>query len=61
MLPVLISGYWENEDKTKEVMVTDDEGRLWMATGDEGSMDEDGYLRITGRIKDIIIRGTNLN
>ena len=58
MLPVLISGYWENEEKTKEVTVTDDEGRLWMMTGDEGSMDKDGYLRITGRIKDIIIRGT---
>jgi len=52
-------GYWENEEKTKEVMVTDEEGRLWMMTGDEGSMDKDGYLTITGRIKDIIIRGTN--
>jgi long-subunit acyl-CoA synthetase (AMP-forming) len=50
-------GYWENEEKTKEVMVRDEEGRLWMITGDEGSMDKDGYLSITGRIKDIIIRG----
>lgn len=50
-------GYWNNEEKTREVMVTDDAGRLWMMTGDEGSMDKDGYLRITGRIKDIIIRG----
>jgi acyl-CoA synthetase (AMP-forming)/AMP-acid ligase II len=40
--------------------VTDDEGRLWMMTGDEGSMDKDGYLTITGRIKDIIIRGISL-
>jgi len=52
-----MKGYWENEKKTKEVMVKDAEGRLWMMTGDEGSMDEDGYLSITGRIKDIIIRG----
>jgi len=53
----LMIGYWENEEKTNEVMVKDEEGRLWMLTGDEGSMDKDGYLSITGRIKDIIIRG----
>ena len=50
-------GYWDNEEKTNEVMIRDEEGRLWMITGDEGSMDKDGYLSITGRIKDIIIRG----
>jgi len=54
---LLQKGYWENEEKTREVMVKDEEGRLWMMTGDEGSMDKDGYLSITGRIKDIIIRG----
>ena len=54
------AGYWENEEKTNEVMVRDEEGRLWMITGDEGSMDKDGYLSITGRIKDIIIRGIPL-
>jgi long-subunit acyl-CoA synthetase (AMP-forming) len=51
------TGYWENETKTNEVMVTDNNGRRWMMTGDEGLMDKDGYLTITGRIKDIIIRG----
>lgn len=55
----LTIGYWENEEKTNEVMVKDEEGRLWMLTGDEGSMDKDGYLSITGRIKDIIIRGSS--
>lgn len=56
-IPKLIVGYWEDEEKTKESMVRDREGRLWMRTGDEGSMDTEGYLSITGRIKDIIIRG----
>ncbi|KAL3479634.1 acetyl-CoA synthetase-like protein [Aspergillus californicus] len=50
-------GYWRNEEKTSEVMKTDEEGRLWMFTGDEAVLDEGGYARITGRIKDIIIRG----
>ncbi|GLB39151.1 putative AMP-binding enzyme C-terminal domain [Lyophyllum shimeji] len=54
---LLQKGYWGDEDQTREVMKTDKEGTLWMHTGDEGVMDEEGYLRIVGRIKDIIIRG----
>lgn len=53
----LQKGYWRNPQKTAEVMRTDQEGVLWMHTGDEAAFDEDGYCRITGRIKDIIIRG----
>ena len=37
--------YWEDEKRTSEVMKKDDEGTLWMYTGDEGIMDEEGYLR----------------
>lgn len=50
-------GYWENQHKTAEVMRMDEIGTLWMHTGDEALFDEEGYCRITGRIKDIIIRG----
>ncbi|THH30202.1 hypothetical protein EUX98_g3979 [Antrodiella citrinella] len=50
-------GYWNDAEQTASVMKTDEDGTLWMYTGDEGVMDEDGYLRIVGRIKDIILRG----
>ncbi|HQF03677.1 MAG TPA: AMP-binding protein [Phycicoccus sp.] len=45
-------GYWEQPDKTDEAIVDG-----WMRTGDLGVMDPDGYVRITGRIKDMVIRG----
>jgi fatty-acyl-CoA synthase len=45
-------GYWQDEEKTREAVVDG-----WMHTGDLGVMDEDGYVRITGRIKDMVIRG----
>ncbi|MEP6631895.1 MAG: AMP-binding protein, partial [Lapillicoccus sp.] len=45
-------GYWEQPDKTAEVLVDG-----WMHTGDIAVMDDDGYLQITGRIKDMVIRG----
>jgi fatty-acyl-CoA synthase len=46
-------GYWEQPDKTAEVI---DPAR-WMHTGDLAVMDPDGYVNITGRIKDMVIRG----
>ena len=45
--------YWNNPEATASVI---DEGR-WMHTGDLAEMDEDGYVKIVGRIKDLIIRG----
>ncbi|KAL2071964.1 hypothetical protein VTL71DRAFT_11307 [Oculimacula yallundae] len=54
---LLQKGYFKNFEKTNEVMIHDKDGVLWMHTGDEASIDENGYCRITGRIKDIIIRG----
>ena len=49
----VMRGYYKMEEKTSEVI--DDEG--WLHTGDLAVMDEDGYVRITGRAKDMIIRG----
>jgi fatty-acyl-CoA synthase len=46
-------GYWNDPEKTAETI--DDEN--WMHTGDLGVMDADGYLNITGRIKDVVLRG----
>jgi fatty-acyl-CoA synthase len=46
-------GYWEQPDRTAESI----DAARWMHTGDLAVMDEDGYLNITGRIKDMVIRG----
>ncbi|RYC61244.1 hypothetical protein CHU98_g4969 [Xylaria longipes] len=53
----LQAGYWNNSEKTAEVMVRDEAGVLWLHTGDEAVFDDQGYCTITGRFKDIIIRG----
>lgn len=53
----LQKGYWQNQAKTDEVMKRDENGVLWMHTGDECVIDRSGYCMVTGRIKDIIIRG----
>ncbi|KAI0264677.1 acetyl-CoA synthetase-like protein [Gloeopeniophorella convolvens] len=50
-------GYWNDQEQTDSVIRKDEGGKLWMHTGDQAVMDSDGYLRIVGRIKDIIIRG----
>jgi fatty-acyl-CoA synthase len=49
----VMRGYWKDPERTAEVL---DEGR-WMHTGDLATMDADGYVRIVGRSKDMIIRG----
>ena len=46
-------GYWKNEEATRNAI---DEAR-WMHSGDLAVMDEEGYINIVGRIKDMIIRG----
>src|SRR5918997_1565204 len=49
----VMKGYYKMDDKTEEVL----DGDGWLHTGDLAMMDEDGYVRITGRAKDMIIRG----
>jgi acyl-CoA synthetase (AMP-forming)/AMP-acid ligase II len=54
---LIMKGYWGDVARTEEVLQPDADGVLWMHTGDEASMDEEGYIKITGRIKDLIIKG----
>lgn len=54
---LVMSGYWGDEAKTKEVLVDDEEGKRWMFTGDLAHLSPSGYVTITGRLKDLIIRG----
>ncbi|EAU34143.1 hypothetical protein ATEG_05074 [Aspergillus terreus NIH2624] len=53
----LTKGYWNNPEKTAETLITDADGTTWLKTGDEALFDADGRCTITGRFKDIIIRG----
>ncbi len=50
---MVMRGYWNDPERTAEAI---DPGR-WMHTGDLATMDEEGYVRVVGRIKDMIIRG----
>ncbi|RDC61228.1 Linear gramicidin synthase subunit D [Alteripontixanthobacter maritimus] len=51
--PAIMAGYWKREEETARVML--DGG--WFRTGDAGYLDEDGYLFIQDRIKDMIVSG----
>ena len=52
----ITSGYWENEEKTREAF----EGK-WYKTGDQGLIDNDGFLRLNGRKKDMIVLSNGQN
>ena len=49
----VMTGYWNDPERTSEAI--DPEG--WMHTGDIATMDDEGYIEIVGRIKDMVIRG----
>ncbi len=49
----VMRGYWNDEEKTGEAI----DGAGWMHTGDQATIDAEGYCNIVGRIKDMVIRG----
>ncbi|GIT07088.1 MAG: hypothetical protein CM1200mP30_07180 [Pseudomonadota bacterium] len=49
----LMQGYLKNPEATREAFTTDG----WYRTGDLGKMDSDGYIFVTGRLKELIIKG----
>lgn len=49
----VMRGYYNNPEATAKAI----DAQGWLRTGDQATMDDEGYVRITGRIKDIIIRG----
>lgn len=55
--PMMFSGYYKAPDKTAEMF--DENG--WLKTGDLGTLDEDGFLKITGRKKEIIVLSSGKN
>ena len=50
---LVMLGYWGNDDATRDAI----DATRWMHTGDLAVMDDDGYVSIVGRLKDMIIRG----
>jgi acyl-CoA synthetase (AMP-forming)/AMP-acid ligase II len=55
--PTMMSGYRNQPEKTREMEWRDEEGNIWLKTGDIGIVDEDGFVSIVGRAKDMIISG----
>lgn len=54
---LVMKGYFGDPERTAQVRRDEPDGRTWMYSGDEAEMDANGFVRITGRIKDLIIRG----
>ena len=57
----LMIGYYEDKEATDEVIETDEQGNRWFHSGDVGYLDKDGFLYITGRIKNVIVTQNGKN
>ena len=51
--PRIMKGYWKNDEETKKAFTADG----WYRTGDLGYLDDEGYIYLTGRADDVIVRG----
>jgi long-chain acyl-CoA synthetase len=54
---IIFGGYWQNPTATSEVL----DGDGWLQTGDLGSLDDEGFLRVTGRKKELIVTAGGKN
>ena len=57
----LMIGYYEDKEATDEVIEIDEQGNRWFHSGDVGYLDKDGFLYITGRIKNVIVTQNGKN
>ena len=57
----LMMGYFEDEAATNDAIEVDENGRRWFYSGDIGHVDEDGFVYITGRIKNVIVTQNGKN
>ncbi len=57
----LMIGYYEDKEATDEVIKVDEEGNRWFHSGDVGYLDDDGFLFITGRSKNVIVTQNGKN
>ena len=55
--PQIMKGYWNRPDADAGVFITDNEGVRWLRTGDVGRIDDDGFVAIVDRLKDMIAVG----